>query len=57
MDITVHEVVSSGVKELHHATGGAWGGTAVDKRFENLLSDVLGANFLNRYDFHIQLFL
>ena len=50
VDITAHEVLDSGVKELHHATGGACGGSYmyVDKNFEALLADVLGANFVNR---------
>ena len=48
VDITAHEVLDSGVKELHHATGGACGGSYVDKNFEALLADVFGANFVNR---------
>ena len=48
VDITAHEVLESGVKELHHATGGACGGSYVDKNFETLMSNVLGANFINR---------
>ena len=32
LDITIHEVQPDGrLKELYHATGGAWGGTYVDK--------------------------
>ena len=49
MDITAHEILDSGgVKELYAATGGAWGGTQIDANFVQLLSDVLGSNFVNR---------
>lgn len=38
VDITIHEVVEDGkLKELNYASGGAWGGTCVDKAFENFL--------------------
>ncbi|KAL3879860.1 hypothetical protein ACJMK2_032139 [Sinanodonta woodiana] len=34
IDITVHEVLSDGkLKELHKASGGAWGGTQVDEAY------------------------
>ena len=48
VDITAHEVLESGVKELHHATGGACGGSYVDKNFENFLVEILGTNFINK---------
>ncbi|XP_045203416.2 heat shock 70 kDa protein 12A-like [Mercenaria mercenaria] len=42
IDITVHEVdTDNGVKEVHAACGGGWGGTTVDEEFENLLTDLL----------------
>lgn len=42
-DITVHEKVKGGkLRELHQATGGACGGTAVDAAFESRLNDILG---------------
>lgn len=41
-DITVHErQADGGLKEVHKASGGAWGGTKVDEEFERLLIDVI----------------
>lgn len=38
VDITVHEVdQSGGIKEIHAASGGGWGGTMVDQAFEDML--------------------
>lgn len=37
VDITAHEVLECGVRELHHATGGACGGSHVDKNFDSSL--------------------
>ena len=49
VDITAHEVVKSKrIREIHHAVGGAMGGTAVDKNFEDLMSKLLGVQFLTR---------
>lgn len=46
-DITVHEKVKEGrLRELHQATGGACGGTAVDAAFENRLTEILGENVM-----------
>lgn len=46
-DITVHEKVKGGkLRELHQATGGACGGTAVDAAFENSLTEILGQNVM-----------
>jgi hypothetical protein len=43
VDITVHEVTDNGnLKELHKASGGAWGGTKVDETFEEFLSSIVG---------------
>lgn len=43
MDITVHEVLSSGrIKELHKASGGAWGGTYVDEKFFDIIKEIVG---------------
>lgn len=42
-DITVHEKAKGGkLRELHQATGGACGGTAVDGAFERRLTEILG---------------
>ena len=43
VDITVHEVMSNGnLKEIHAASGGAWGGTKVDDAYEKFLIDIMG---------------
>lgn len=43
MDITIHEVLSGGrMKELHKATGGAWGGTYVDDKFFDIIKEIVG---------------
>ncbi|XP_060589195.1 heat shock 70 kDa protein 12A-like [Ruditapes philippinarum] len=47
IDITVHQVIVDGkLRELHKASGGAWGGSMVDKAYERFLSDIAGI-----YDF------
>ena len=49
-DVTVHRVSGDGgVKELHHATGGAWGGTYVDKNFVELLERIFGKDIIEAY--------
>ena len=49
VDITVHEVLTDGnVKEVCAATGGAWGGTSIDKAFVELLKRLWGAEFVNQ---------
>jgi hypothetical protein len=46
VDITVHEVVNDKeLRELHRASGGAWGGTKVDDAFEIFLGNLLGKDF------------
>ena len=37
------------MRELHAATGGAWGGTKVDENFTELLCNVLGRDFIEQY--------
>jgi hypothetical protein len=52
IDITVHQVIVDGkLRELHKASGGAWGGTMVDKAYEQFLADIAGI-----YDFHLVLY-
>ena len=47
--MVVHEVVvDSKVKEIHAVNGGPWGAAAVDRAFESLLSDVIGAQAINK---------
>jgi len=43
VDITVHEVTEiGGLRELHKASGGAWGGTKVDEAYEKFLEEITG---------------
>ncbi|XP_052788875.1 heat shock 70 kDa protein 12A-like isoform X2 [Mya arenaria] len=50
VDITVHEVGPSGdLKELHKASGGAWGGTKVDEAFMNFLGQLAGPDVIERF--------
>ncbi|XP_053376516.1 heat shock 70 kDa protein 12B-like [Mercenaria mercenaria] len=50
IDITVHEVQPTGtVKEIKAASGGGWGGTLVDKAFEELLIDIVGKNVYSEF--------
>ena len=49
VDITVHEKIEGGqLRELHQATGGACGGTFVDKEFENRLTVILGERVMKQ---------
>ncbi|XP_045204275.2 heat shock 70 kDa protein 12A-like [Mercenaria mercenaria] len=53
VDITVHEVMSNGdLRELHKASGGAWGGTKVDDAFENFLTVVIGKKAVENFKQH-----
>ncbi|XP_052795059.1 heat shock 70 kDa protein 12A-like [Mya arenaria] len=50
VDITVHEVANGGhLKELHKASGGAWGGTKVDDAFFTFLQKLVGAPVLKTF--------
>lgn len=43
VDVTVHQVIMEDkLKELHRASGGAWGGTNVDQAFEQFIADLVG---------------
>ena len=43
IDITIHEVTSTGgLKEVHSASGGGWGGILVDEAFKDLLCEIVG---------------
>ncbi|XP_033743668.1 heat shock 70 kDa protein 12A-like [Pecten maximus] len=42
VDVTVHQVLEDDtLREIYKASGGAWGGTRVDKSFQDLLKNVL----------------
>ncbi|XP_060558649.1 heat shock 70 kDa protein 12B-like [Ruditapes philippinarum] len=50
IDITVHQVIVDGkLRELHKASGGAWGGTMVDKAYERFLSDIAGPEAFQQF--------
>ncbi|KAK3109141.1 hypothetical protein FSP39_023794 [Pinctada imbricata] len=50
VDITVHEVQGEGLlKELYPPSGGPWGGTNVDFRFHEFLSDIFGENVMKSF--------
>ncbi|KAK3603243.1 hypothetical protein CHS0354_007574 [Potamilus streckersoni] len=50
VDITVHEVLGLGkVKELHKASGGAWGGTVVDGAFRQFLVKLVGDSIFQKF--------
>ncbi|XP_053389262.1 heat shock 70 kDa protein 12A-like [Mercenaria mercenaria] len=49
-DITVHErQPDGGLKELHKASGGAWGGTKVDEEFYKLLLKIIGGPVYQKF--------
>ena len=48
--MTVHEVTENErLKEVHHASGGEWGGILVDKAFEDLLRELFGTDVFNKF--------
>ncbi|XP_060065869.1 heat shock 70 kDa protein 12B-like [Ylistrum balloti] len=49
-DINVHQVTDNGkLRELHKASGGAWGGTKVDASFIRLLCAILGDDVMDTF--------
>lgn len=50
VDCTVHEITEKRhIRALQAASGGAWGGTRVDKNFETLLANVFGEENLRQF--------
>lgn len=51
VDITVHEIADDKgtLKELHKATGGAYGSIGVDLEFEKLMAAVFGVDFMEQF--------
>ncbi|KAL3862550.1 hypothetical protein ACJMK2_008510 [Sinanodonta woodiana] len=50
VDITIHEVMEDGnLKELHKATGGAWGGQEVDEAFKQFLIKIFGGPVFQKF--------
>ncbi|XP_045176740.1 heat shock 70 kDa protein 12A-like [Mercenaria mercenaria] len=49
-DISVHEKKADGsLKEIHKASGGPWGGTAVDKNYFDWLTNLFGQRTMERF--------
>ncbi|XP_045204106.2 heat shock 70 kDa protein 12A-like [Mercenaria mercenaria] len=59
VDITVHEVMEDGkLKELHKASGGAWGGTKVDEAFRQFIIKLVGGPVVKKFqDKHMEDYL
>ena len=50
VDVTVHKLDEDGhIAELSPPSGGPWGGSEVDKKFNAILSDILSSHFINKY--------
>ncbi|XP_065839393.1 heat shock 70 kDa protein 12A-like isoform X2 [Oscarella lobularis] len=50
VDATVHEVQSDNrIRELHHATGGAWGGVYIDQNYVQLLERIFGEKMIEKF--------
>lgn len=50
MDVTAHEIEEDdNIKEIHHATGGDFGGTKVDKEFQDLLDKIFEVDFMDGF--------
>lgn len=50
IDIVAHKIRKDGrIRELFRATGGAWGGTVIDRQFLNLMERIFGEAFMNSF--------
>lgn len=50
MDVTAHEIEDDDtINEIWHATGGDYGGTKVDKEFQDLLNKIFGEDFIDEF--------
>ena len=50
MDIAVHEKLAGGkIKEIYQASGGAWGGTAVEEGYRQLLIRIFGGPTIRKF--------
>lgn len=49
-DVTVHEVIDENtLKELNVASGGAWGGTNVDRAYMDMLISIFGEDVIKKF--------
>ena len=50
IDVVAHKIRKDGrVRELFRATGGAWGGTIIDRQFKTLMENVFGKDFIDAF--------
>ena len=50
VDVAVHEVQSDNrIRELHQATGGAWGGVYIDQNYVQLLERIFGEKMIEKF--------
>ncbi|XP_012946684.1 heat shock 70 kDa protein 12A [Aplysia californica] len=50
IDVVAHKIRKDGrIRELFRATGGAWGGTVIDRQFQNLLESIFGKEFIETF--------
>lgn len=48
--MVAHKIRKDGrVRELFRATGGAWGGTIIDRQFKTLMENVFGKDFIDAF--------
>lgn len=51
VDITVHEVLEKEtLREIHTASGGAWGGTRVDEAFKQFFIKIVGEKVMRKFE-------
>lgn len=51
VDITVHEVLEKEtLREVHKASGGAWGGTRVDEAFKDFFIKIVGPKVMRKFE-------
>lgn len=50
LDVTAHEILQDGtIQEIHHVTGGAYGGIYVNQNFASLLETIFGIAAMKNY--------
>ncbi|XP_060596890.1 heat shock 70 kDa protein 12A-like [Ruditapes philippinarum] len=50
VDITFHQViVDDKLREIHKASGGAWGGTRIDDEYEKFLDSLFGQDIMKKF--------
>lgn len=50
VDVTIHTILKNGkIEEVDSASGGAWGGTYLDRKFLEMFEDILGKEVFEKY--------